>query len=91
MTERSVRFALPLLQPGQAQKEVFHNEAVVAVDLLLHAAVEGPPAADPPPAPEAGQCWIVGEDATGAWAGHDDRIAAWTSAGWRFVTPRSGT
>ena len=42
MTERSARFALPLLQPGQAQKEVFHNEALTAVALLIEAAVECP-------------------------------------------------
>ena len=32
MTERSTRFALPFILPGQAQKEAFHNEAVAAID-----------------------------------------------------------
>ena len=91
MTERSARFALPLLQPGQAQKEIFHNEAVIAADVLLHAAVEGAPEADPPLAPEPGQCWLVGEPATDAWAGREGRIAAWTAAGWRFLIPQPGT
>lgn len=91
MTERSARFALPLLQPGQAQKEVFHNEALTAVDLLLEAAVEGPPSAAPPATPEIGQCWIVAAGASGAWTGHEDRIAGWTAGGWRFLEPQPGT
>ena len=90
MTERSARFALPLLQPGQAQKEVFHNEALTAVDLLLEAAVEGAPIAAPPATPQTGQCWIVAAGATDAWAGQDDRLAGWTAGGWRFLSPQPG-
>jgi hypothetical protein len=41
MTERSARFGLPFILPGQAQKEVFHNEALAALDGLVHAAVSG--------------------------------------------------
>jgi hypothetical protein len=91
MTERSARFALPLLQPGQAQKEVFHNEALTAVDLLLEAAVENAPSNVPPALPEVGQCWIVAAGATGAWAGKEGRIAGWTAGGWRFIEPQPGT
>ncbi len=91
MTERSARFALPLLQPGQAQKEVFHNEALTALDLLLEAAVEGAPSAAPPATPEIGQCWLVASGATGAWEDQEDRIAGWTSGGWRFLAPHPGT
>lgn len=91
MTERSARFALPLLQPGQAQKEVFHNEALTTVDLLLEAAVEGAPNAVPRATPQIGECWIVAAGATGAWAGQEDRIAGWTAGGWRFLEPQPGT
>lgn len=91
MTDRSARFALPLLQPGQAQKEVFHNEALNLVDLLLEAAVEGAAIAAPPATPGLGECWIVAAAATGAWEGQDDSIAGWTAGGWRFLTPQHGT
>ena len=43
-----------------------------------------------PPAPVAGQGWIIGTGATGVWAGHDDALAVWTVGGWRFVVPFVG-
>jgi len=90
MTEASARFDLPLILPGQAQKELYHNEALIRLDAALHAAVEGPPATAPPAAPEEGQCWIAGAGATGDWAGRDGALAAWTAGGWRFVAPVPG-
>lgn len=33
------RLALPLLQPGQAQKEMYHNEALARLDLAVQPAV----------------------------------------------------
>ena len=86
----TARFQLPFILPGQAQKELFHNEALAAIDAALHAAVEGAPQAAPPAAPVEGQCWLVGPDATGAWTGRDGSLAAWTGGGWRFVTPQPG-
>jgi len=91
MADSTPRFALPFILPGQAQKELFHNEALARIDLALHPAVEGPPAPEPPPDPALGQCWIVGSDATGDWAGRDSSLAMWSEGGWRFVAPAPGT
>ena len=91
MTDTTPRFALPFILPGQAQKELFHNEALVRIDLALHPAVEGPPAAEPPPAPAPGDCWIVGAGAAGEWSGRDNMLAMWTQSGWRFLSPAPGT
>jgi hypothetical protein len=85
MTDLTARFALPLLHAGQAQKEMTHNEALLALDILLHPEVEAVGENQPPFAPSAGQCWIVGGAPVGAWAGQADRIAAWSPAGWRFL------
>ena len=85
----TARFALPLLAPGQAQKELNHNEALAAVDALLHAGVQGV-AADPPVSPEPGEAWIVDADATGAWEDQVDSLAIWSAGGWRFLAPVSG-
>jgi hypothetical protein len=90
MTDTSARFALPLILPGQAQKEAFHNEALTAIDAALHASVEEGPLADPPADPEPGRSWLVDEGATGAWAGKDGALASWTAGGWRFVSPVPG-
>lgn len=90
MAELTSRFALPYLQPGQAQKEAFHNEALALVDALLHPVAETAGDNAPPGSPAAGQCWIVGDAPTGAWAGHAGSIASWSDGGWRFIAPRDG-
>jgi len=90
MTDTSARFTLPFILPGQAQKEVYHNEALSLIDAALHPTVEDDPLATPPAEPEAGQCWIAADGATGAWAGNADALACWTGGGWRFVAPVPG-
>lgn len=89
MNETS-RFALPFILPGQAQKELFHNEALARLDIALHPAVEGAPLAVPPLAPSPGQAWIIAAGASGDWSGKDGAIASWTEGGWRFLLPTSG-
>lgn len=90
MADTTARFALPLLAAGQAQKELFHNEALTIVDALLQPVIEALGTEDPPAAPVPGQCWIVGTQPTGAWAGHAAALAAWTDGGWRFAAPHAG-
>ena len=89
MTEATHRHGLPLLQAGQAQKEVTHNEALVMLDLLAQPAVEDA-LASPPAGPQPGQAWIVGPGASGDWAGQDGALALWTTGGWRFAPARAG-
>lgn len=86
----TARFALPLLHAGQAQKEIFHNEALVLVDGLLQPCVEALGVDTPPASPATGQCWIVGDSPTGEWAGAAASLALWTAGGWRFAAPREG-
>lgn len=89
MSETS-RWALPLLDAGQAQKEMTHNEALAALDLLAQAGVVAVDLDAPPASPAAGQCWIVGAAPTGVWAGHAGALAGWTAGGWRFLAARDG-
>ena len=91
MTDTTSRLALPLLQPGQAQKELFHNEALALLDAIVDAVAETIGDAAPPPSPMPGKAWIVGAAPTGAWAGHALALAAWTDGGWRFVDLPEGT
>jgi hypothetical protein len=90
MSDASPRLSLPFLLPGQAQKEIFHNEALLTLDAIVHATVEDWPAASPPSTPAEGESWIVGAGAGSAWAGRDDAIATWSAGGWRFTAPLPG-
>jgi hypothetical protein len=89
MSDATKRLGLPFILPGQAQKEIYHNEALTRIDLALHGCVEGA-LTTPPLDPAEGECWIVGPGATGAWSGKDNAIAGWTAGGWRFLTPVRG-
>lgn len=86
----TARFALPLLHAGQAQKELYHNEALLLADALVQPCVEALGRDAPPPDPVPGQCWIVGDSPEGAWAGSAGALALWSEGGWRFVAPREG-
>jgi hypothetical protein len=88
--DATARLGLPFLSAGQAQKELLHNEALQAIDLLLGAAVEAPATAQPPQTPAVGTCYIVGSGAGGDWAGKDGCLAGYTSGGWRFTDPLQG-
>ena len=90
MSDATARLGLPFLVPGQAQKEFHHNEALVRIDAVLHAAVEGAPETVPPENRAEGQCWIVASSPEGEWTGYGGNIAAWTGSGWRFVSPVPG-
>ncbi len=90
MTSKTPRFEIPLLVAGQGQKDVTHNEALLAIDLLAHPQFESRTASTPPTDAQPGQMWIVPAEASGAWAGHEGRIAAWTDGGWRFLQPAAG-
>ncbi len=90
MTDMTDRIALALIAPGQAQKEMTHNEALARLDIMVQPVVQAVAPAMVPANPVLGQCWIVGVAATGAWAGRDGALAAWTAGGWRFVTPFEG-
>ena len=86
----TARFALPLLESGQAQKELTHNEALALIDIGLHTVVEAAATNTPPASPLAGQCWIVGSAPTEEWAGRAGSVAGWTAGGWRFLPARDG-
>ena len=89
MTE-STRWALPLLSAGQAQKEITHNEALLAIDRLLQLGVVSRRCSAPPENAASGEIHIVGAAASGAWAGNEGQLASFDGSGWTFVAPRPG-
>lgn len=86
----TARFGLPLLDAGQAQKELTHNEALTLIDALVQPLAQAAGGETPPGDPDPGQCWIVGAAPEGDWAGAARALAIWTAGGWRFVAPREG-
>lgn len=90
MLELSDRLQLPLLVPGQGQKDVTHNEALVMLDMLVQPVALSASISTPPESLEAGACWLVPAGATGDWVGHEGAIACWTAGGWRYAVPATG-
>jgi hypothetical protein len=88
--EATERLELPMIAPGQAQKELFHNEALHLLEAVVAGAVEELERNDPPPSPVAGTCYLVGANPTGDWSTHARHLAAFSGAGWRFVAPVVG-
>lgn len=60
------------------------------LDVVVAASIEGLALATPPVSPAVGSCYLVGASPTGAWAGQANKLAAFTSGGWRFVAPFDG-
>ena len=86
----TLRHRLPLLATAQAQKEITHNEALLAIDRRLQIAVATHGRNAPPAAPITGECHIVGALPVGAWAGQSDSIAMHDGFGWQFTVPMRG-
>jgi hypothetical protein len=87
---KSLRFGMPFLSAGQAQKEVTHNEAILLLDALVSGCCPGAPSNAPPQDPEIGLSYICGAAPIGAWAGHAKGVACWSQSGWRFVEAFDG-
>lgn len=81
---------LPYILASQAQKHVTHNEAVRALDALVHLMVLDQDLATPPGAPADGDRYIVAASPSGDWTGQAGKIAAYQDAAWAFHTPREG-
>lgn len=88
--DNSPNLTLPYIQAAQAQKHITHNEAIRALDAIVHIAVLDRDVATPPPTPTEGDRYLIASGPTGAWAGHAGDIAAWQDAMWNFYTPRRG-
>ena len=81
---------LPYLVAAQAQKHVTHNEALRGLDAIVQLSVADRDLAAPPPSPSAGERYLIAAGATGDWAGHDGKIAAYQDNAWMFHEPREG-
>jgi hypothetical protein len=88
--ENTDRLNLPYLMAAQAQKHVTHNEALRMLDALVHLSVTSRGASVPPTDPKASEAFLVGENATAAWQGHDGEITVFVDGFWMFHTAQEG-
>lgn len=86
----TARLNLPLIDAGQAQKNITHNEAILALDQFVQAAVLSQTLATPPATNNDGDSYIVAAPASGAWAGKTGQIAAFQQGVWNFYVPAVG-
>ncbi|RYE87681.1 MAG: DUF2793 domain-containing protein [Hyphomicrobiales bacterium] len=84
------RLNLPYIAPQQAQKQVTYNEAMRALDVLVHPVLKSRTIATPPGSPAAGDAYLVAAAPTGAWSGKAGKIAAFVDGGWMFHAPLDG-
>lgn len=83
--------AIVLLEQSQAQKDVTVNEALARIDAVLNCAAIDNSLTAPPSSPAEGDVYIVAAaGATGVWAGHENHIAYYDGAIWRFIVPNEG-
>lgn len=81
---------IPLLAAEQAQKHVTMNEALLALDALVHLTVISDVVIAPPGSPAEGDRYIVPVGATGVWTGLTNQIAGFISGAWTFFVPEAG-
>jgi len=85
----TAQLSLPLLFPGQAQKEFFLNQAFAMIDALIPRTVLAS-LASPPSVAEDGQCYRVLDPASGEWTGHENSLALRIGGAWHQLQPSEG-
>lgn len=60
------------------------------MDNLVQLSVIDSTISTPPGSPSAGDRYIVATGGSGAWSGHDNKIAAYVNSTWEFYTPGNG-
>lgn len=88
--ENSEILKLPYILPSQAQKHVTHNEAIRQLDALVQLSVVSMDVSEPPDEPAAGSRFIVGENASGEWAGLEGQVVAYLDGAWTTFEPVEG-
>ena len=88
--DETANLKLPYILAAQSQKHVTHNEALRALDAIVHLAVLDKDLAAPPSSPGEGDRYLVAAGPTGAWSGHATHVAAWQDGAWAFYVPVSG-
>ena len=90
MVDNTPNLTLPYIYSDQAQKHITHNEALKRLDAIVQLSVLDRTLTAAPGAPDEGERHIVGNSASGDWAGKDGQVAAFQDGQWVFYPPVSG-
>ncbi|MEP3177899.1 MAG: DUF2793 domain-containing protein [Lentilitoribacter sp.] len=90
MEDQTPNLSLPFIMPSQAQKHVTHNEAIRRLDVLTQMVAQSRTLSGPPAAPKNGNLYLIAQNATGAWAGREDQIAAFQDGTFVYLVPQEG-
>ncbi|MEL6437048.1 MAG: DUF2793 domain-containing protein, partial [Pseudomonadota bacterium] len=90
MDQHTRKLRLPYIMGNQAQKHITHNEALKALDAVIHLELEATHGSAPPATPVEGQRFGIGATPSGAWQNNAGDIAAYQDGAWTFHTPQPG-
>ena len=88
--DQTPNLELPYIMAAQAQKHVTHNEAIRALDAVVHLAVIDRNQNTPPASPANGDRYIVAPSPFGDWTDQAHNIAAFQDGAWSFYKPQIG-
>lgn len=88
--DQTPNLKLPFIIAGQALKHITHNEALQALDAIVHIGVLDRTLIAPPVSPAEGDCYLVAASASAEWVGYEDALAAWQNGAWTFYAPVKG-
>ena len=89
-SETTLKLNLPYILPAQAQKHITHNEALKALDTLIHLSVISDSLTQPAADPTLGDTYLVASNAGQVWLGKDNQIAIFQDGHWEFLSPQIG-
>lgn len=84
------RLHFPLIASGQTQKDVTHNEAILAIERVTSVTVTSRSVITPPTAPPEGAVFIVPAVATQTWGQPAGMMMHWHVDGWQLMLPHDG-
>lgn len=79
-----------ILRDPYSKKPYVYFYATFMLDFLVQPTCPVGPSDVPPLTPVEGATYLCGSEPTGAWAGHNNAIASWTTSGWRFAAAAEG-
>ena len=89
MSETSRHLNLPYIQPSQAQKHLTHNEAINALDVMVHMSAISRSHTHPPENPNEGDRFLISEAGEG-WGASPQSFAVFQDTTWRYFHPKAG-